>query len=153
MHLERMKASAQALGFSFDRHAARNAIHALCFELEAPARIRLSLARSGATTVEVGPLPAPLDADARRPRAAPPVDPSDWRLGHKTSDRWFYEAGLKAARRGAQEALFIRDDGLLTEGCFTSIFVERDGVLLTPPGAGALAGGVAPLADRGRARP
>jgi len=30
-HLERMKESAGLLGFSFDRHAARNAIHALCF--------------------------------------------------------------------------------------------------------------------------
>lgn len=145
MHLERMKASAQALGFAFDRHAARNAIHALCFELEAPARIRLSLARSGATTVESASLPAALDADGPAPCVLLPlpVDPSDWRLAHKTSDRWFYEAGLKAARGvGAKEALFIRDDGLLTEGCFTSIFVERDGVLLTPPAALGLLPGV-----------
>ena len=29
--------------------------------------------------------------------------------------------------------MLLRDDGLLTEGSFTSIFVERDGMLLTPP--------------------
>ena len=38
LHLERMKASAAELGFSFDRHEARNRIQALCFELEEPAK-------------------------------------------------------------------------------------------------------------------
>ena len=33
LHLARMKQSAAALGFQFDRHAARNQIQALCFEL------------------------------------------------------------------------------------------------------------------------
>lgn len=47
LHLERMKASAAALGFVFDRHEARNRIHALCFELDAPAKVRLLLSRRG----------------------------------------------------------------------------------------------------------
>jgi len=41
LHLERIKASAAELGFAFDRHAVRNAIQALCFEADAPARLRL----------------------------------------------------------------------------------------------------------------
>jgi para-aminobenzoate synthetase/4-amino-4-deoxychorismate lyase len=156
-HLERLKISAATLGFSFDRHAARNAIHALGFELETPSRIRLTLSRSGATTVEAAPLPAPLDAQA--PVSCIllplPVDPSDWRLAHKTSDRWFYEAGLKAARKaGTSEAIFVREDNLITEGCFTNLFVERDGVLLTPPTAHGLLGGVLrrSLIEEGKAR-
>ncbi|MFN7159759.1 MAG: aminodeoxychorismate synthase component I, partial [Erythrobacter cryptus] len=64
-HLARMKASAAALGFAFDRHALRNQIQALCFELEAPAMVRLLLARSGAVTIETGPLPAPLPDPVR----------------------------------------------------------------------------------------
>ncbi|MDE1915052.1 MAG: aminodeoxychorismate synthase component I [Sphingomonadales bacterium] len=156
-HLERMKESAATLGFSFDRHGARNAIHALCFELEAPSRIRLSLARSGAISVEAAPLPPKLDEAGPVPCVILPlpVDPSDWRLAHKTSDRWFYEAGLRAAREHhAKEALFLRDDGLLTEGCFTNIFVERDGMLLTPPTALGLLPGVLrrSLIEEGRAR-
>jgi para-aminobenzoate synthetase / 4-amino-4-deoxychorismate lyase len=156
-HLERMKDSAATLGFAFDRHAARNAIHALCFELESPSRIRLSLARSGATTVQSSPLPAPLDSAGPVPCVLLPlpVDPSDWRLAHKTSDRWFYDAGLKAAHaHGATEALFLREDGLLTEGCFTNLFVEREGVLLTPPAALGLLPGVLrrSLIEAGRAR-
>ena len=61
LHLARMKKSAAALGFQFDRHAARNQIQALCFELEAPAKLRLLAARSGATALETAPLPTPFD--------------------------------------------------------------------------------------------
>jgi para-aminobenzoate synthetase/4-amino-4-deoxychorismate lyase len=34
---------------------------------------------------------------------------------------------------GADEALFLRDDGQVTEGSIANLFVERDGILLTPP--------------------
>ncbi|MFD2783058.1 aminotransferase class IV [Novosphingobium pokkalii] len=66
----------------------------------------------------------------------------------------FLRAGLRAAQRvGAQEALLRRDDGLLTEGCFTTLFVERDGVLVTPRAELGLLPGVlrAQLLEEGRA--
>ena len=156
LHLERMKASASELGFAFDRHAARNQIHALCFELEAPARIRLVLARSGATALEAAPLPAGLAEPVRCAVLPLPVDPGDARLRHKTSDRGFHELALATARQaGAEEALLLRDDGLLTEGSFTNVFVEGDGgMLLTPPAALGLLPGVLrrSLIEAGRAR-
>ena len=40
------------------------------------------------------------------------------------------------------ETLFVRDDGRITEGCFTTVFVARDGVLLTPPATLGLLPGV-----------
>ena len=48
---------------------------------------------------------------------------------------------------------FLRDDGLLTEGCITNLFVERDGRLLTPPARLGLLPGVLrrSLLDSGRA--
>lgn len=156
LHLARMKASAAALGFAFDRHAARNAIQALCFELEAPAKVRLLLARSGATALEAAPLPAPLAAPLACIALPNPLDPGDWRLAHKTSDRGFYEDALAAAKRlGAGEALLVRGDGLVTEGSFTSVFVEgADSILLTPPAQLGLLPGVlrAHLLEQGRAR-
>ncbi|MBP6554700.1 MAG: aminodeoxychorismate synthase component I [Novosphingobium sp.] len=154
LHLERIKASATELNYAFDRHAVRNAIQALCFEADAPARLRLAAARSGAYSLELGPLPETLDRPLRCAVLPLPVDPGDWRLRHKSSDRSFYEAGLAAAQAaGADEALFIRDDGLLTEGCFTNLFVERDGRLLTPPARLGLLPGVLrrSLIDDGRA--
>ena len=154
LHLERIKASATELGFAFDRHSARNGIQALCFELEAPAKVRLLLARSGATALEaqaLGEIP-----ESTTCIALPlPVDPADSRLAHKTSDRWFYDAGDEAARdEGADTAVFVRDDGLVTEAMRASVFVERKGVLLTPPAALGLLPGVLrrSLLDSGAAR-
>lgn len=154
LHLERIKASAAELGFSFDRHAVRNAIQALCFEADAPATLRLVASRSGAYALECSP-PAPdLPDPAICAVLSLPVNAGDWRLRHKTSDRHFYQAGLKAAQgAGAHEGLFLRDDGLLTEGTFTNLFVERDGQLLTPPAALGLLPGVLrrSLLEAGRA--
>jgi para-aminobenzoate synthetase/4-amino-4-deoxychorismate lyase len=134
LHLERIKTSAAELGFVFDRHAVRNAIQALCFDAEKAARLRLVAARSGAFCLELAEMPVPLPDPALCAVLRLPVDTGDWRLRIKQSDRSFYEAALRAARAaGASEALFVRDDGLVTEGSFSNVFVERDGRLLTPP--------------------
>jgi para-aminobenzoate synthetase/4-amino-4-deoxychorismate lyase len=154
LHLERIKASAAELGFSFDRHGVRNAIQALCFDAERPARLRLVAARSGVYSLELADMPPPLPTPAPVAVLRLPVDPGDWRLRHKQSDRGFYQAALKAAQgAGASEALFLRDDGLLTEGSFSTIFVERDGKLLTPPARLGLLPGVLrrSLIEAGRA--
>ncbi|MFW2349747.1 aminodeoxychorismate synthase component I [Qipengyuania sp.] len=155
-HLERMKASAAALGLSFDRHEARNQLHALCFVLEKPSRVRLLAARSGALALEAQDMPEPWPQPARCIVLPLPVDTGDWRLRHKTTDRGFYDDAQRIAREhGAQEALFVREDGLLTEGSVTNIFVRgEDGVLLTPPARLGLLPGVfrRTLLDEGRAR-
>ena len=154
-HLERARGSAAALGFGFDRHAIRNAIQALCFEQDGPARVRLVIARSGAYALEIGALPAPLPGPARCVVLPLPVDPGDWRLRHKTTDREFYTAATRVAgTAGADEALLLHPDGVLTEGSFTSLFVERDGQLLTPPATRGLLPGVlrGSLIAAGRAR-
>jgi para-aminobenzoate synthetase/4-amino-4-deoxychorismate lyase len=142
LHLERLKASAGALGFAFDRHLARNRIQALCFDLEGGSTVRLLLARSGAIALEALPLPDPLDEPVKCAVLPLPVDDTDFRLRHKTSDRAFHDAAREAAREaGAAESLLVRDDGRLTEGSFTSLFVERGDTLLTPPlGLGLLPG-------------
>ena len=154
LHLERMKASASELGFAFDRHAARNQIHALCFELDRHAKLRLLLARSGATTLEAAPLPPPAQEPVPCALVPHPTVSGDWRLRHKSTDRAFYEVALDLAKAaGAAEALLVRDDGLVTEGSITSLFVERGGTLLTPPLALGLLPGVLrrSLIDEGRA--
>jgi para-aminobenzoate synthetase/4-amino-4-deoxychorismate lyase len=137
-HLDRLKASAAALGFRFDRHQARNELQAATFGV-GHMKVRLLLARGGALAAEVRPLPPPPDEPVPVAIAALPVPPNDFRLRHKTSDRGFYDAARAAA--GAFEILFTDPAGFLTEGSFTSIFVERDGKYLTPPlGRGLLPG-------------
>lgn len=143
LHLERIRASARELGFTFDHHAVRNAIHALCFDLDAPSRVRLLVSQGGAHAIEAAPLPTQFDGPLSCVVLPMPVGAGDWRLRHKTSDRGFYQDAHKVARAaGADEALFVRDDGLLTEGSFTNLFVERDGLLLTPRATSGLLPGV-----------
>ncbi|MFV0624167.1 aminodeoxychorismate synthase component I [Sphingomonas sp. ac-8] len=150
-HLERMKASARRLGFAFDRHAARNELQAATFRRESPARVRLLLSPSGAIAIEAAALPLAPTAPVAVTLAPLPVSPADVRLCHKTTDRGFYDAARRAA--GEFEVLFVAPGGQLTEGSFTSLFVERDGVLHTPPQSAGLLPGVlrAQLLAEGRA--
>jgi para-aminobenzoate synthetase / 4-amino-4-deoxychorismate lyase len=130
-HLERMKDSARTLGFEFDRHGVRNQLHAVTFHLDAAAKIRLLLSRSGAIAIEIGDAPT----DCAQPwmvKIVPmTVDASDFRLSHKTSDRAFYDEPRKM-HKDIDEVLFINADGYLTEGSITALFVERNGIMLTP---------------------
>ncbi|MFC4291294.1 aminodeoxychorismate synthase component I [Sphingorhabdus arenilitoris] len=137
LHLERMKESARALGFEFDRHAARNQLHAVTFHLESPSKVRLLLSRAGSIAIEVRPLPQPPSSDWQVAITRLPVARDDFRLCHKCSDRAFYDDARKQYAP-ADEVLFTDADGYLTEGSFTSIFLARDGKLLTPPVARGL---------------
>ncbi|URD59986.1 aminodeoxychorismate synthase component I [Sphingomonas sp. KRR8] len=150
-HLDRLGSSARALGFNYDRHAARNELQAATFSRKLPGVARLLLSPTGVMAVELRGLPAaahPPVPVALRPL---PVAPNDFRLHHKTTDRAFYDQAREDG--GAFETLFVDQDGKLTEGTFTSLFVERDGKLLTPPASRGLLAGVlrAKLLDEGRA--
>lgn len=130
-HLARLSLSADALGFRFDRHALRNELQAATFALTQPARLRLLLGPTGEVAIEVGERrswPQPIMPVSAVPRRA---DASDPRLRHKTTDRRVYNAALRAG--GTFEVLLIDAEGYLTEGCFSTIFVERGDQLVTPP--------------------
>jgi para-aminobenzoate synthetase/4-amino-4-deoxychorismate lyase len=149
-HMARMKASAEAFGFTFDRHAARNELQAATFRLRDCSRIRLLASPAGSYAIEVRRLEQP--SEPVEVALAPlPVPPEDFRLRHKTTDRTFYDAPRHAA--GCFEVAFTDADGFLTEGSFTTLFVERDGMLLTPPLSRGLLPGVlrAELIETGRA--
>lgn len=150
LHLARMKASAQALGFDFDRHAARNELQAATFRLDMPSRVRLLLSPTGAIAIETRAAPAQPAAPVAVALARHPLPPADLRRRHKTSDRRFWD---EARDRSAFETLFVDGDGGLTEGSFTSLFVRRGDRLLTPPLTRGILPGVlrAALIDSGDA--
>ncbi|CCW20308.1 Aminodeoxychorismate lyase [Sphingobium indicum BiD32] len=131
LHLTRLKASADALGFAFDRHGVRNELQAATFRLRDHSRVRLMVSRGGAVAIEVRDRiawPGAIVPVKVVPRHAPA---DDLRLLHKTTDRSLYSDALK--RGGTYEVALIDAQGYLTEGCFSSIFVERGDKLLTPP--------------------
>ncbi|MCH5918669.1 aminotransferase class IV, partial [Salmonella enterica] len=86
-------------------------------------RVRLLLSKSGAFAIETSPLPPPPSGAVEVAVVPLPVQTNDFRLRHKTSDRAFYDDARAAS--GAFEVVFIGPDGMLTEGSFTNVFVER----------------------------
>ena len=150
-HLARMKASAETLGFAFDRHGARNSLQSATFRLRSAARVRMRLAPSGALAVEVSPMPRLAELPVTVAVRSAPMTADDFRLAHKTSQRAAYDAARLDS--GAAEVVFVDEPGFVTEGSWSNIFVERDGQLLTPPLALGLLPGVlrAELIDKGRA--
>ena len=151
-HLERLGKSAETLGHKFDRHAARNELQAATFGRKQPAAIRLLLSPTGTMAIEARPIAEQPEEPVEVAIQPLPVDPADWRLQHKTTNRRFYDEARRSS--GSFETVFVDGEGQITEGSFTTVFVERDGALLTPP----LARGVLPgilrgrLLDEGRAR-
>ncbi|OHC99008.1 MAG: aminodeoxychorismate synthase, component I [Sphingopyxis sp. RIFCSPHIGHO2_01_FULL_65_24] len=150
-HLARMKASAAALGFTFDRHGARNVLQSATFRLRSAARVRMRLAPSGALAVEVSPLPRLAELPVSVAVRPAPMAADDFRLAHKTSLRAAFDAARSEA--GTAEVVFVDEPGFVTEGSWSSIFVERAGQLLTPPLSLGLLPGVlrAELIEKGRA--
>ncbi|MET0240655.1 MAG: aminotransferase class IV [Sphingobium sp.] len=130
-HLRRMQASAEALDFRFDRHGLRNELQTATFRVVEPSRIRLLLSRRGAAAVDVRALAGWRQAVvpvAVVPRNTGGDDP---RLRHKTTDRTVHDSCL--AQGGTFEVVMADADGCLTEGTYTSIFLERGDRLVTPP--------------------
>ncbi|HJT39329.1 MAG TPA: aminotransferase class IV [Sphingobium sp.] len=131
LHLERLKASATALDFVFDRHDVRNELQAATFRLRDKSRLRLLISRRGSVAIEVREhrtWPQAIMQVACVPRNA---SADDARLAHKTTDRAVYRDALK--RGGTYEVVMTDENGFLTEGCFSSLFVERGDKLVTPP--------------------
>jgi para-aminobenzoate synthetase/4-amino-4-deoxychorismate lyase len=132
-HLRRLGTSARYFGFLFDDGATRRALAAAVSGADGLQRVRLTLGVRGDTQVEIAPLTLPEpDTEWRYGFAATAVNSGDWRVHHKTTQRGFYEDALTAAD-GCDEVVFVNERGEVTEGSRTNVFVERDGVWLTPP--------------------
>jgi len=142
-HIARLATSARYFSFRFDEAAVRRALQDAVKGGNERLRVRLLLSEAGSITVTATPLPAPVeDAVMRFVVSDTRVDSADIFLFHKTTRRELYDREWQAfnASVGADEVIYVNERGELTEGSRTSIFLERDGRLLTP----ALASGLLP---------
>ena len=128
-HLARMARSAAALGWRFDMEAAHAALRD---GRGGPARLRLTLDRTGGFAVSEGPLPAPAVVwrVAVHPERLASSDP--W-LRHKTTKRALYDAARAALPAGLDEWLFLNERGEVCEGTITTLFFDRGEGWRTPP--------------------
>jgi para-aminobenzoate synthetase / 4-amino-4-deoxychorismate lyase len=139
-HIARIGESARMFGFPFDRHAARNELQAATFRIAESRRVRLMLSPSGRIAIEIQPHQAVLGDVVDVSIVPLPVESSDFRLRHKTTDRSFYVKARASA--GSFEVALLDSEGFITEGSFTNIFVRGPGALLTPPLSRGLLPGV-----------
>lgn len=142
-HLQRLEASARYFDFCYDERQVREAIARACAGLlQGSYRLRLTLKPSGDVEVQLAPLqqmPVPVTVLL----GAAPVKMDPLFLRHKTTHRVEYDAAWQCAEKsGAFDVLFFNDQGELTEGARSSVFVQLDGRWYTPPLACGLLPGV-----------
>jgi para-aminobenzoate synthetase / 4-amino-4-deoxychorismate lyase len=151
-HLDRLAASADRFQFAACEGDWRQFILDYCDRLPQGAwRVRCLCSRSGALSLQAQPL-KPLPTPLSLILCPLPISADSPFLAHKTTHRRFYDdTRLQLNPRG--EVIFYRPDGQITEGSFTTVFIERDGVLHTPPLYDAVLPGVlrAELIRSGRA--
>ena len=156
-HLQRLHASAHALGFACDAEAIGEALSE-CRGERAPLRVRLTLARDGKANVTTAPFEPLAEGAVWRMRIATTrLHSTDPLLRHKTTRRAAYEAArAEFSREEADEVLLLNERGEVCEGTITNLFVDAGdgGPLLTPPLRCGLLAGVlrAELIDEGTAR-
>ncbi|GGE47950.1 aminotransferase class IV family protein [Actibacterium pelagium] len=150
-HLQRMERTASLLGLSFDKMEA--AAHLDGVIGDGPIRLRLTFAPGQGVRLETFPLPQA--AKEWRVAISPETLQSDdpW-LQIKTSQRALYDRARATLPDGVDEWLFLNERSELAEGTITNLFLERDGVLLTPPLASGCLPGVLreELLETGRAK-
>lgn len=156
-HLQRLYASAAALGFRHDAEAIGKALGEAVAGSTAAQRVRLLLSAGGTVSAAAQPY-EPLAADRiwtlRIARTR--FISSDPLLRHKTSRRAAYQhARSEFLVQQADEVILLNERGEVCEGTITTLFIDRgDGMLLTPPLECGLLAGVlrGELLDQGKAR-
>ena len=149
-HLARLTASAAALGWPCDANGARAA---LTGRLGTPARLRLTMDRTGRVAVTHSPLP-PSPPGWRLGLAKARLDSADPWLRLKTTRRAAYDAARAAMPEGLDELVFLNERGEVCDGTITTLFFDRGQGMRTPPLSSGLLAGVlrAELLERGDCR-
>lgn len=141
-HLARLQRAADAFQREMVQQQIRRQLDELASGLRPlPHRVRLLVDADGAATVSAVPLtdlPSPYRL-ALAVSAQPVID--NPYVANKTTHRTLYDAALRDVR-GADDVLLWNERAELTESTIANLFVERDGVLLTPPASSGLLPGV-----------
>jgi para-aminobenzoate synthetase/4-amino-4-deoxychorismate lyase len=153
-HFQRMADSAAYFSLPFDREALAEILERAAEEWTAPMRVRLTLGETGPDLTAV-PLPANPDV-FRFVIASEKLESGSIWLAHKTTKRDCYDRPRQEAQKlwPVDEVVFLNERDELAEGSITNLFVEKDGLLLTPPLSSGLLPGTlrAELLANGRAR-
>ncbi|TNE42354.1 MAG: aminodeoxychorismate synthase component I [Alphaproteobacteria bacterium] len=135
-HMTRLAASAHHFAFPFDRDEIERHLAAHLDGLhEREVMVRLLLDRSGAVEIDLKPLNTKPDETWTFDLAKEPISSSNPFLYHKTTHRQVYDTALATAKSEGpcDEVLLFNEQGFLTEGSRTNLFLKIKGQLITPP--------------------
>lgn len=144
LHLERLAHSALHFGFAFNKAAVLRALAPYLHQCYPQAqRLRLSLASNGALTIQCSPLlvtPQPVWV-VLAPR---PIQTEARYLCHKTTVRSHWATGEKWLQQHPAyfDVIYYDDQGFITEGGRSSVYVQQHSQWFTPPYTQALLPGV-----------
>jgi para-aminobenzoate synthetase/4-amino-4-deoxychorismate lyase len=143
-HVERLARSAEYFSFPFDEERFRRRVHrAVHGRGDDVLKVRATLGRWGRITVTTSPVEEATDEPWRLTLADERVDRTDPLFYHKTTRRGVYQRALETARAaGYDEAILLNQDGEVTEGTYSNLFVRQGDELWTPPIASGLLAGV-----------
>jgi len=130
LHLDRCEATSAVLRFPFDRAAILQALGEAVSDR--PVRLRLTLDKTGDVDITA----ADFSNDPRLWHVAVSerrVASNDPWLAVKTTKRALYDQTRAALPEAIDEVIFLNERGEVCEGTISNIFVERNGLLMTPP--------------------
>ncbi|MFZ2267235.1 MAG: aminodeoxychorismate synthase component I [Azonexus sp.] len=153
-HLSRLRRSAHWLGFPLDEQRLFSKLGRQ--PTTGVWRVRLTLDKAGNVEVQSFALDATPPVLRQATLAEVRIDSRDPLRQHKTTSRRLYDEALRKlpADSPVFDVIFLNERGEVAEGARSNVFVERDGVLLTPPlASGALPGVLrAHLLEEGKAQ-
>jgi para-aminobenzoate synthetase/4-amino-4-deoxychorismate lyase len=152
LHLDRLVHSARALGIPLSLEDLHKVMEDACVNcsIDTEYRLRVDVDRLGQISVQLNPL-SPLINPVKIFWASDILpDPShavfysgNILLRHKVSSRNIYDEAWKIAEnQGGFDAIFVNEQGFVTEGGRSSIFIKSGDRWLTPPVTAGLLPGI-----------
>ncbi|MCM8816463.1 MAG: aminodeoxychorismate synthase component I, partial [Candidatus Omnitrophica bacterium] len=145
LHLERLKRSAEFFKFNYNRHNVIRTIEklALCFDTKKVYRVRLLLYHDGSLSTTFQEIKLDQKKVHKAAISKKTIDSKNIFLFHKTTIRHTYDHAHKiAVKNGYFDVIFKNENEQITEGCITNVFIEKNGILYTPPVSCGLLPGV-----------
>ena len=153
-HFARLRRSAEWLGFPLDEQALFRQLGVQ--PVNGIWRVRLTLDKAGQIEVQSFALDPSSPTLQLAVLAEQRIVSGDLLRRHKTTERHLYDEALRGLPSDGSvfDAIFLNERGEVAEGARSNVFIERDGVFLTPPlSSGCLPGVLrAELLATGRAR-
>lgn len=134
LHLTRLKNSAQYFAIPINIEKIKHQLKKTCASLKTPSKIRLQPSNdAGSLSIEIFKLEdntKPLKIKLSNQR----LNPQNIFLYHKTTNRKLYDKELALAKQeGFDEVIFLNKKQQVCEGAISSIFIQKNNKLYTPP--------------------